>query len=209
MKYRYTWNWEGEGSTECYYTIDPIHRRTHEITEQVSNKVTSIILGNFVNEARKRGIFPITLIDVDVTVWLETTESRPFRDYQRICKRGHIKVTVIFETDKPYHTSPIAPALLGFLAVIAKYIILGITAYAIFAPFFSRLVTIKSDVTEEELIEEYDEEGNIIKRTIRKKREIITQPPLQSVIMIIVIIFLLLAFFVGFAKIMPRKGRRR
>jgi hypothetical protein len=209
MKYRYTWNWEGEGTTECYYTIDPIHRRTDEITEQVKDKVTSAILGNFVNEARKQGIFPITLIDVDVTVWLETTESRPFRDYQRICKRGHIKVTVIFETDKPYHTSPIAPALLSFIAKIVAIIVGAITAYAIFGPFFRNLVTKKSDVTAEELIEEYDEEGNIIKRTIRKKREIITEPPLQSVVMIIVIIFLLLAFFVGFAKIMPRKGRRR
>ena len=165
IPYDYIWEWQGRTNKATFkwtYKDGMFVGGTKppsdaELIERARTAYYGVIVGEFVSEFAKQGV-DVTFVDVLPSAWVERSAERVttrrtrwwvFKDhYQDITV--HVAGKVFFNSSKELMGSPIEPATLAALIIIAKYAIAAIlTALTVIviAKLFFDWITVTSEVT--------------------------------------------------------------
>jgi len=216
-KYINTWNLEIETIKE--YPSHPCYSPTgtcnpswdfsfQELKEQGIRAIVEKVNQGLGMEAQKEGL-QISNIKIQPEAWITTRRTRRphgrFQEEVRDYAKLHLKAVVTFESSQPIQVEGESLTLVAMkiLKWIIEAVIMIVVAWFIVESIKSWLMSMtvkKSEVVT--VVEEYDEEGNLIKRTTTTSTTTGADPlgiagvGGIAVILVVVVLF----FLVGFKK---------
>ena len=165
IPYDYIWEWEGRTNKATFkwtYKDGMFVGGTKppsdaELIERARTAYHGVILSDFVSELAKQGV-EVSLVNVLPSAWVERGAERVsirrtklwFYYYHSQDITVHVAGKVFFNSSKDLLGSPIEPATLAALVIIAKYAIAAIlTALTVIviAKLFFDWITVTSEVT--------------------------------------------------------------
>jgi hypothetical protein len=227
MVNRYKWVWHGKSDTGHFVweTEDgklvsgnpPNESLIASAIEKTEATYYATVVSEFVKACKEKNL-NVTLLSVEVKaqiVWGTRKTSCYYvkRGEARRCSYDQpfymdVVGEVLFESEQPLHQaqSPIVIST-SLLWVIGKVIALIIVAVGVAWGIYEFLKNLSLHQESSEItIEEYDEEGHLIKKTTEKITK--TEASWQAVVLVVAIVIVAFAFLVGFGVLLGKKKKR-
>jgi hypothetical protein len=223
MVNRYTWKWHGKTDTGYFDWIKlitgtisgdfPDAKLIDEIVEKTKATYYSTVVAEFVKACKEKNL-TVTLLSVNVNAKVvitgepklvyHNTYGIPYDEYKQ---PFYVDIVgeVLFESDQPLHEaqSPIVISA-SLIWAIGKVIALIIVAIGVAWGVYEFLKNLSLHQESSEItIEEYDEEGHLVKKTTEKTTK--TEASWQAVVMIVAVVVVAFAFLVGFGTLLGKK----